>query len=57
VAFQILFSVFGSVLFRRDEVVGDLLRGEEIHKGRRFFIVEDLNFKFVSEVAKKMVGE
>ncbi len=38
-------------------MVGDLLRGEEIHKGRRFFIVEDLNFKFVSEVAKKMVGE
>ncbi len=50
------FSVVGAVVFGRDKVIGDELRGEEIQQGRRFFIVEVLDFKLVSEIAKELVG-
>jgi hypothetical protein len=44
-----------ALLFGGNEVVDDLLGGEEVQKGRRLFVVEDLNFEFVTEVAEELV--
>jgi hypothetical protein len=50
------FDVVGAVLFGGNEVVDDVLGGEEIQKGRRHFVVEDLNFEFVTEITEDLVG-
>ncbi len=50
------FSVVDAVVFGRAKVIGYELRCEEIQQGRRFFIVEDLDFELVSEIAKEVVG-
>ncbi len=50
------FGVVDAVFFGRDKVIGDELRSEEIQQNRRFFVVEDLDFKLVSETAKELVG-
>ncbi len=50
------FGFVGAVGFGRDKVIGDELRGDEIQQSRRFFVVEDLDFKLVSEIAKELVG-
>jgi hypothetical protein len=50
------FGVVGAVVFERDKVIGDELRGEEVQQSGRFFVVKDLDFKLVSEIAKELVG-
>ena len=37
-------------------MIGDELRGEEVQQSGRFFVVKDLDFKLVSEIAKELVG-